>query len=150
MRLTILLAFMLSAISVAACTCIGGGPKTSFKWADAVFEAEVIAYDADTARLRPVRMFKGEPAEFIDVFSRASSAACGYGDALVPGSRHLIYASKHETMGYLEVSLCGGSKPVERASCDLAYLRSRAAWWRSPFSSLRILERLGIRRDPCR
>lgn len=149
MRLAMLLALALSATSAIACSCVGGGPKTSFKWADAVFEAEVVEYDADTARLRPLRFFKGEPVEFIDVYTRDNSAACGYGEALTPGSRHLIYAAQHDTMPYLEVSLCGGSKPLERASCDLAYLRSRAAWWRSPLSSLRILERLGIRRDPC-
>jgi hypothetical protein len=64
------------------------------------------------------------------------------------GTRHLIYAHLTQT-NTLEVSLCSRSASEERASCDLRYLRSRAAWWRFPLSSLRILEKLRIRWDPC-
>jgi len=152
MTLRIALAALLfgAASSALACSCVISDPKTSFKRADAVFVAEVVEYSEPTARLRVIERFKGAPSETIEIVTPESSAACGYGSALTPGSRHLFYALKHELMPYLEVSSCSRSQPVEHASCDLAFLRSRAAWWRSRLSSMRIFDRLGIRWDPCR
>lgn len=148
--LTFVLAFLLGANRANACTCVIADPKTSFKQADAVFIAEVVeAFDGGAAVLRPIEVFKGSSDETISVVTSAHGAACGYGDALTLHSRHLIYASRHGYMPYLEVSSCSRTKPIERAACDLSYLRSRARWWRSSLSSLRFLARLGVRWNPC-
>ena len=134
------------AIDAAACTCVMTDPKTAFKRSAMVFFGEVLAYDGVVARMRVVEGFK-EAKGTIEIFTGTDGAACGYGSALTAGSRHLIYANR--VNGRLETSVCTRTKPESVAECDLRYLRSRASWWRSPLSSLRVLDRLGVRREAC-
>lgn len=137
------------ATDLAACSCITTDPKTSFKRSAAVFTGEVISYDGRVAAMRVIEPFKGaDRAATLEIVSGEDGAACGYGGVLTPGSRHLIYAYR-ETGGWLAVSLCSRSALGERSTCDLRYLRTRAGWWRSPLSSLRILQKLGVNREPC-
>jgi hypothetical protein len=139
-RLTALLFAIAMTTEVAACTCLFDEPKSAFKKATGVFLGEVIEYDGTTAKLRVIESYKGREGPVAEVITTTDSAMCGY-SGLTPGSRHLIYLYP-ETR---EVSICGRSKPEDRAACDLRYLRSRAAWWRSPLSSIRILQWLGLR-----
>jgi hypothetical protein len=111
-------------------------PKSAFKDAAAVVVGEVLDFDGVTAHVRVVAWFKGPKEDVLELATNESSAACGYG-GLTPGSRHLLYATRFE--GRLHVSLCSRTRPERDAACDLRYLRSRAGWWRSPFSSLRLL-----------
>lgn len=90
-----------------------------------------------------VEWFKGARRSRVAVVSDYSS--CGYG-ALEEGSEFLIMTT--EGAEPLPIGHCN-AKPMSRAQCDLRYLRSRAGWWRSPFSSLRILKWLHIRWRPC-
>lgn len=142
MRL-VLLALLAAPQALYACTCIDFGPKTSFKNAEAVFLGEVIDYDGTTVRLRPEERFKAAKEDVVALRTADPQLTCGYGGSLTPGSRHLIYVWGEE------LSLCSRSRPLERAECDLRYLRSRAGWWRSPLSSLRIGQWLGMRWEPC-
>lgn len=144
-----LLLILMIATDLAACSCLITDPKSAFKRSAAVFTGEVLAYDGRVASMRVVEPFKGpERAATVEIVSGEDGAACGYGSALTPGSRHLIYAYR-ETGGWLAVSLCSRSALEQQATCDLRYLRSRAGWWRSPLSSLRILQKLGVTREPC-
>jgi hypothetical protein len=144
MRLLLMFALLLAPAPLYACTCITVPPKTAFKQAEAVFLGEVLSYEDTVARMRVVEWFKG-PKENVEVTTGRDSASCGYG-GLAVGSRHLVYAQRFE--GQLLVSLCSRSRAETHAACDLRYLRSRSAWWRSPLSSIRILSRIE-RRDPC-
>ena len=144
-RLPLLLVLLLWAPqALRACTCVTPDAKTSFKSAEAVFLGEVVEYENNRARLRPIERFKGAGGEVVEFTTSDSGTTCGYAGLLATGSRHLIYVREGE-----EVGLCSRSRPEEPAACDLKYLRSRAAWWRSPLSSLRVLRWLGRRDDPC-
>jgi hypothetical protein len=145
-RLLLLALLGAMAVDAAACTCVMAEPKTAFKRSATVFFGEVLSYDGAVARIRVVEGFK-EAKGTIEVFTGSDGAACGYGGALTAGSRHLIYANR--VNGRLETNVCTRTKPESGAACDLRYLRSRAVWWRSPLSSLRMLERLGVRREAC-
>lgn len=143
-RLLLAVLLLSAPQALRACTCLTPDPKTSFQSADAVFLGEVLEYENNRARMRPLERFKGADGEVVEFTTADSGTTCGYGGALARGSRHLIYARDGE-----EVSLCSRSRPEELAACDLKYLRSRAAWWRSPLSSLRLLRWLGRHSDPC-
>lgn len=144
-----LLLIVMIATDLAACSCLVTDAKSSFKGSAAVFTGEVVSYDGRLATMRVIEAFKGvDRAANVEFVSGEDGAACGYGSALVPGSRHLIYAYR-ETGGWLAVSLCSRSGLEQHATCDLRFLRSRAWWWRSPLSSPRILRRLGVTREPC-
>jgi hypothetical protein len=138
---------ILAAVDAAGCVCVGFAPKTAFKGADVVFLGEVLEDGNDVIRLRVVDRYKGPAEENLEV-SLLRDTSCSYGGATPPGSRHLIYAWRDEN-GMLTASQCSRSGPEARRACDLRYLRSRAWWWRSPLSSLRILQRLGVNRQPC-
>ncbi|HEX6087768.1 MAG TPA: hypothetical protein VF266_24770 [Thermoanaerobaculia bacterium] len=143
--LAVLLALLAAPHTLHACTCLVSEPKSEFKSATAVFAGEVLESADGVVRLRVLERFKGAQSQVVEVQNNVST--CEYG-GLTPGSQHLIYA--HEHLGSLTVSICTRSRPLERAECDLGYLRSRAAWWRSPLSSLRLAAWLGIRRAACR
>ena len=150
LALTALLALLAAPQALYACLCIKVDPKTMFKRAEVVFVGEVLSYKDETARMRPIEWFKGTETDVVEFVSGTSSAACGYGESLVPGSRHLIYATRrHAPRTNLEVWTCNRVRPVTHAECDLAYLRSRAWWWRSPLSSFRALQWLGVGWEPC-
>jgi hypothetical protein len=149
LALTALLVLLAAPQALYACTCIAVDPKTAFKRAEAVFVGEVLSYENEIARMRPIEWFKGTKTDVVEFVTVSSSAACGYGDRLGPGSRHLIYAYRREPGTHPEVSSCSRSRPETHAECDLTYLRSRAAWWRSPLSSFRALQWLGLRWKPC-
>jgi hypothetical protein len=136
---------LLAAPHAHACTCIASEPKSAFKSAAAVFVGEVLESADGVVRLRPLEWFKGKKSDVVELQNNIST--CEYG-GLTPGSQHLIYA--HEHLGHRIVSICTRSRSLERADCDLRYLRSRAAWWRSPLSSLRIATWLGMRWPACR
>jgi hypothetical protein len=132
-----------AAERAAACSCITSQPKTAFKQADAVFLGEVTSEADGVAAMRVLEWFKGPRTDTIEVNAMPGST-CAYG-MLSPGSRHLVYAFGPA----MEISVCSRSIPVERAQCDLRFLRSRASWWRSPLSSVRVLQKLGIHRTAC-
>ena len=138
---------ILAAVDAAACVCIDLGPKTSFKGATVVFLGEVVEDSNGVIRLRVLERFKGAAGESVEV-STLRETSCSYGGATPPGSRHLIYGWREEG-GMLSAGQCSRSAPEARAACDLRYLRSRAWWWRSPLSSLRLLTRLRVRWDAC-
>ena len=145
LALTALLALLAAPQALQACTCVVPEPKSAFKSATVVFLGEVIESADGMVRLRPLERFKGARTEVVELQNNIST--CEYG-GLTPRSQHLIYAFEH--LGALTVSICTRSRPLERAECDLRYLRSRAAWWRSPLSSLRIAAWLGRRGAACR
>jgi hypothetical protein len=118
-----------------ACSCITPPPKDAFKSARAVFLGKVLSYDGAVATFEVLRNFKGAPGETFQALT--SSTACGYGQRFDFAKEHLIYAQDFGSG--IEIDLCGRSAAVHDAGCDLAYLKSRAAWWRSPVSSLRLL-----------
>lgn len=148
-RALLSLILLVAAGDVLACSCITRDPKTTFKNAAAVFLGEVVEYDGTVARLRVLEAFKNVGRdEVVEVRTGEDGASCGYGAALTPGSRHLLYA--YDAGGHLGVSICNRSRPEkEAAACDLPLLRSRAGWWRSPLSSFRLFEWLSIRWNPC-
>jgi hypothetical protein len=121
-------------------------PKTEFKSAGIVFLGEVLTSEPGLAEMRILENFKNAPGERITMHTPTQGSACGYWFGK-PGSRHLIY-------GWLDaegpaVNLCSRSREASQANCDLRYLRSRAAWWRFPLSSLRILKWLGAGGRAC-
>ena len=146
MRLALLL-MLLAAPAACACTCIEWEMKGAFKEAEAVFLGEVVSYEGGIARMRPIERFKGAREEIVEFGAAEDGASCGYVAALTPGSRHLIYLYRWQ--GRLAASTCFRSRPESHAACDLRYLRSQAAWWRSPLSSVRILKWLGLARSKC-
>ncbi|HEX8171598.1 MAG TPA: hypothetical protein VF824_13765 [Thermoanaerobaculia bacterium] len=129
MRALALLLFF-AAPHARACSCVLGDLKPAFNAAAAVFVGEVIDYEGGVARLRAVEVFKGPRAETIEVATSESSAACGYGGSLVPGSRHLIFADAENGSTRLRVSLCSRTNREENAACELAFLRSHRSWLR--------------------
>jgi hypothetical protein len=139
------------ATEVHACSCIiADSPKTAFQEAKAVFLGEVLSYGEDVATVRVIERFKGVDHEQVELVTREDGAACGYGDLLELQSRHLFYAYDHAGgLPFLEVSACSRTTGEDHAECDLRYLRSRAAWWRSPLSRIRLLAWLGWERTPC-
>lgn len=135
------------ALDAAACVCITSDPKSAFKGAHVVFLGEVVENGDDVVRMRVIEAFKAADADVIEI-SMMRMTSCSYPGATPPGSRHLIYGWRDES-GQLTAGQCSRSAPVERAECDLRYLRSRAAWWRLPLSSFRLFHWLGVRGEAC-
>ncbi|HYI07463.1 MAG TPA: penicillin-binding transpeptidase domain-containing protein [Thermoanaerobaculia bacterium] len=146
LKTLVVLVTVLATADLYACSCyLSGGAKSGFTSADAVFVGEVVdGYHGATARLRVVESFKGPTDPEIEIVTAGNAAACGYGDALFPGTRHLIYTRRHEFFPYFEVSTCSRTKPVSQAAEELALLRSRAWWWRSSPGSTNVLSRLQL------
>jgi hypothetical protein len=147
--LTLTLFFALgSAAELQACSCVVGSPKSAFQGSDDVFLGEVLDSDGFTARMRPIESFKGARHGIVKIVTDPEGSACGYGWALEVGSRHLIYGYR-ETVDDVRVSLCSRTAREESAACDLSLLRSRARWWKTRLSSVRLFQWIHIRWRSC-
>lgn len=111
----------------SACSCGGGGSKEEIvEWAlshpGAVFSGEVVEVDKGSqisnVALRVNEVWKGPQQETIQVSTPSYGAACGY--PFKKGQEYLIYAYKKE--GPFKVDLCSQTKPLSKASEDLALL----------------------------
>jgi hypothetical protein len=144
-RVLVLAVFFPIALSnVEACTCMGVGPACEEAWkqyTDAVFLGRVdkIESSQGTVGMSPgatsmTRMggllrvtiavaegYRGVSTKTIQVYTPASSAACGF--AFRSGERYLVFASKSGDE-QLRVSLCSATRPAQYAEEDIAYLRS--------------------------
>jgi hypothetical protein len=121
--------------TVFGCSCAVGNAKTAFKRSTAVFLGEIVTTD-DEARTtyRVIERFKGPRLSLLQV--NGCRGLCSYGCGGAAGSRHVIYAFGSDQ---LITSMCTRSSPESDSRSDLALLRRRAAWWRSPLSSLRLI-----------
>lgn len=132
------IAMCLGAISpdqAQACSCGGSPPpEAEFKFSSGVFVGEVISsrdYELPLNRRRlsrPLVMrvaveesWKGVDTPEVDLITNRYGASCGL--PLPPGSRYLFYTYESEDNYF--VSYCSGSKPVDEAEDDLAFLASK-------------------------
>lgn len=121
------LASLVYAPEARACSCMTLTPSEGLTSSHAVFTGEVTDIEKNTATrfgglevtLRVKRMWKGEPAEEIQVHTAGSSAACGY--AFAKGVTYLVYAVRDDA-DPLRVSLCSRTAPVDKAKKDLDFL----------------------------
>lgn len=123
-------AFLLSANSVAACSCFPTTPEQSLENASTVFSGrvvEVVQRDrgADSRFPEVARVkfevedvWKGTVEENAIVLTPRSSAACGY--SFAEGEEYLVYASGRGLR--LRTGLCSGTKRLSEAQADLAML----------------------------
>jgi hypothetical protein len=154
-RVLVLAAFAAFHFSeAAACTCgFGRGPACQEAWrgsVDAVLLGRVEKIEASQGKVGspPGAMsmtmmggllrvtlaieegYRGVSTKTLDVYTAASSAACGF--SFQQGERYLVYASSTRDAQLL-VSLCSATRPAKYAEEDIAYLRSvptlpPAAW----------------------
>ena len=111
----------------SACSCGGGGSKEEIvEWAlshpGAVFSGEVVEVDKGSqisnVTLRVDEVWKGPQRETIQVSTPSYGAACGY--PFKEGQEYLVYAYEKEEP--FKVDLCSQTKPLSKASGDLALL----------------------------
>jgi hypothetical protein len=69
------------------------------------------------------RAFKGAPSKRLEIFTAASSAACGF--HFDTGQRYLVYAHNDQD-GTIQVSLCSRTQSAAQASADLEELARSA------------------------
>lgn len=119
---------------LAACSCVADIPLCESFWAaDVVFEGEVTAVEQMPAskgvtdlfaqrrvQFAVTRVWRGQPADSIDVMTGSGGGDCGYG--FRKGRKYLVYAAEHE--GRLTTNICSPTKPLDRAAQDLEYLQS--------------------------
>ena len=144
----VLVLVVLSAIAFSeaqACTCaVGDGPACQETWrksVDAVFLGRV--ENIELTHGRPIfasdamsmtmmggllrvtiaveEAYRGSSEKTLQVYTAASSAACGY--EFQKGRSYLIFASMTKD-SRLTVSLCSATRPENRAEEDITYLRS--------------------------
>jgi len=117
-----------------ACTCGGSGTPCGAAWsADAVFVGHVVSIESSTVPAGPMlgrrtdlavtEAFRGLQVSELSVYTGYSGSDCGYPFAM--GESFLVYA--HRTPeGQFTTSICTRTRPVAKATEDLAYLRSLA------------------------
>ena len=129
----------LAETTAFACSCAGVKAKTTFKSSTAVFLGEIIATEPDgPTTFRVHESFKG-PASSVLRVNGCAAGMCSYachGDTSV-GTLHVIYA--YGSREQLKTSMCNRNMNAHHPLSDLSILRHRAAWWRSPISSLRVI-----------
>lgn len=109
-----------------ACTCMAAqGPGDAFTRATVVFvgtvgKVERIEDHRWETRFSVEQVFRGKPGKTAVVSSHWTGATCDY-TGFTAGTRMLIYAGGSGTT--LGVSGCSGTKPLDQAADDLAYLR---------------------------
>ena len=126
-----LLAVTASAIALApqrahACTCMSAEtPGDAFTRASVVFAGTVgavthIADDRYETTFAVGEVFRGNPGKTAVVASRWNGGTCDY-SRFTAGAQLLVYAGG--TGATLYVSACSGTRPLDQAATDLAYLR---------------------------
>lgn len=112
-----------------SCTCILATPHRAFRQSERVVigTASVDANGVTTVTVE--ESFKGPRATPLVLGPQSSCSL-----VLEHGQRYLLYAFVRD--GAWDVSYCTRSKRLQDADCDVRILRSRAWWWRTPFSRL--------------
>ena len=117
-----------------ACSCAEGSPPCQEAWRAAAVFAGTVAH---------IEILKGEPqsplakvtlavtesfiglkpdTRQVDILTPVQAPACGF--AFERGRSYLVYAEPMPSGGPLSTSACSGTSLLEKASADLAYLRS--------------------------
>jgi hypothetical protein len=129
-------AFIVSAAAprpAAACSCAGSRPACQAFWdPGAVFTGKVMAIETHSSggapfierrvRFEVVEAFTGVTGSTIDVYTGNGGGDCGY--AFVVGGTYLVYAYQATGSPWLTTGICSRTRPLSRATDDLAYLRS--------------------------
>ena len=130
--------FLLSAITVSACTCAGMKTCEAYAHADAVFTGVVTKIRIDTvprqfpdtgisttpttggrvAQLSIDRAFLGIEGTEVEIFGTATT--CDYD--FQEGQKYLVYAYRMPDGKNFYTSLCSGTSPVSLATEAIAYL----------------------------
>lgn len=115
--------------SVSACTCIQSTFQEMFDHSDAVFEGRVVNIDTledyDSSMqvevtFQVLKVWKGESATTVTLYTHAQSTACGYPFGDKPGDTYLVYAYKYE--GQLSTNRCSRTGLWSDALGDLFML----------------------------
>jgi hypothetical protein len=113
------------------CSCALLGPTEELSQADAIFEAVPVAVretlvvrgqrQRATQRIYTLatsRQWKGEHQDTLEVWTGRGGGDCGYLFEL--GSRFLVLTEEFE--GHTRVSICSGTKRLEKATAELRLL----------------------------
>ena len=119
---------MALADSAGACPCARPGPPCQEFWnATAVFVGRVesltrASSNSVSVTFKVQEWFRGTRDETVTLRTPAGAPTCGY--PFRSGREYLVYAVPVDGTSDLTTSLCSRTQVVERASADLAYVRS--------------------------
>ena len=134
LRLCLLVSLLLSSpTDAAACDCIPLSTDEFFERSDVVFRGRVVGMESVPdrgfkklrVRFQATRAWKGVDAEYVEVETSSSGAACGY-TRFRKSESYLVFARRDEindvATGVLLTDGCSGTQRIDRAGKILSKL----------------------------